>query len=317
MNVAAKLGLYALCLGAVFTASAFAADAIVPQRVVQDWTDDTGAAHGGGHGGEPATEDVESAYGLTVSQNGFVLTDVGAPDATGTSGTLSFVVRGPDGAPVTAFDTEHDKRLHLIVARSDGHGFRHVHPSMDDAGTWSLPWTWEDGGTYRVFADFVPTEIGEGITVSTTVDVAGNLEPVTSTPASSATVDDLDVAVQGTLRAGESVELVVTITRAGRPVTTLEPYLGAFGHLVALRESDLAYVHAHPHGAILSAGETSGPRIAFDVTAPSEGRYLLYLDFQENATVHSVPLVLDATRSASGAIDPTDDTQKEEDDHGH
>ncbi|WP_433370648.1 hypothetical protein [Streptosporangium sp. CA-115845] len=50
------------------------------------------------------------------------------------------------------------------------------------------------------------------------------------------------LALGGDLVAGSSSELTISIARDGEPVTTLEPYLGAFGHLVALREGDLAYL---------------------------------------------------------------------------
>ena len=40
-------------------------------------------------------------------------------------------------------------------------------------------------------------------------------------------------------------KLGFAITRDGKPVET-EPYLGAGGHLVALREGDLAFLHVHP-----------------------------------------------------------------------
>src|SRR5699024_11235811 len=53
--------------------------------------------------------------------------------------------------------------------------------------------------------------------------------------------------VEGDLTAGEASQLTMTVTRDGEPVTELEPYLGAFGHLVALRDGDLAYLHVHPH----------------------------------------------------------------------
>ncbi|NKX51639.1 hypothetical protein HER39_13910, partial [Arthrobacter deserti] len=48
--------------------------------------------------------------------------------------------------------------------------------------------------------------------------------------------------------------LTVIVTRGGQPVKTLEPYLGAYGHLVALRAGDLAYLHVHPEGAAPAAG---------------------------------------------------------------
>ena len=42
---------------------------------------------------------------------------------------VAFTVDGPGRRPVTAYDVEHDKDLHLIVVRRDLSGFQHVHPS--------------------------------------------------------------------------------------------------------------------------------------------------------------------------------------------
>lgn len=85
-----------------------------------------------------------------------------------------------------------------------------------------------------MFADFVPEEPDEGMTLSTTVQVGCDYDPVAAEPASKTTVDGFNVTVEGDLTAGEASGLTMTITRDGEPVTTLEPYLGAFGHLVAL-----------------------------------------------------------------------------------
>ena len=82
-----------------------------------------------------------------------------------------------------------------------------------------------------------------------------------------------------TIKPGETT-IQGSVTRDGEPVTVLEPYLGAFGHLVALRDGDLAYLHVHAEGADPEAGQTTGPDIAFAAEAPTAGRYLLYLDFQ-------------------------------------
>src|SRR5699024_5496705 len=171
--------------------------------------------------------------------------------------------------------------LHLIVVRSDGAQFRHVHPERDTEGQWSIPWTWDKGGSYRVFTEFVPTEAEETITLSSTVQIAGDIDPQTvDAEVTTAPTDDFEVDVDGELTAGEASTLTVTVSHGGEPVTTLQPYLGAYGHLVALREGDLAYLHVHPHGEEPSPNETSGPEVAFEVTAPTAGRYLLYLDFQ-------------------------------------
>lgn len=86
------------------------------------------------------------------------------------------------------------------------------------------------------------------------------------------------------------------MSRDGEEVTGLEPYLGAYGHLVALRQGDLGYAHVHPEGDAPQASETAGPDVSFAASVPTPGRYLLYFDFQVEGVVHSVPFVVDTTR---------------------
>ena len=72
-------------------------------------------------------------------------------------------------------------------------------------------------------------------------------------------------------------ELGFAITRDGKPVET-EPYLGAGGHLVALREGDLAFLHVHP---------TDGDGVAFETDLDPDSRYRLYLQFKHDGRVHT------------------------------
>jgi hypothetical protein len=114
------------------------------------------------------------------------------------------------------------------------------------------------------------------------------------------------------LRAGSDGELHFTVTRAGEPVDDLEPYLGAYGHLVAIRAADHAYLHVHPT-------EDASPReVAFVVGTPSPGTYRLFLDFQHDATVRTAAFTIDVpAASASPAQDaPTvHDEGSERDEH--
>ncbi len=106
-------------------------------------------------------------------------------------------------------------------------------------------------------------------------------------------------------------------------MTSLEPYLGAYGHLVALRAGDLAYLHTHPEGAEPVDGEVSGPEVKFATTAPTPGRYYLYFDFQVDGQVHSARFVLDTTGSApapaasGSSITVTPETADSAADDGH
>lgn len=328
MRTPLKLSLFGLGLAAVFGTAAVTANAVVPPSVVEGWT--TPANHAGMNDDTQGEGDMEgmdhsgggaSSLGLARAEGGFALTDVRAPARVGEAGELSLVVRDDAGAPVSDFDLEHEKELHLIVVRADGQQFRHVHPERADDGTWSIDWEWAEAGSYRVFADFVPGATGEGLTLSTTVSVSGDVQAQPATgPVTETEVDGYAVTVTGDLVAGEGSPLTLSVSRDGQPVTTLEPYLGAFGHLVALRDGDLAYLHVHPHGDAPAAGETSGPEVVFEATIPTEGRYLLYFDFQVDGQVYSAPLVLDTTSGtgASSAPSGTDgETEPQEEGEGH
>ncbi len=308
MNTAGRLGLYGAGLVVAFAGAWVTAGAVVPESTVTDWSEKArshGASggdhdttpHDTGEASETSTDNHGSGAGqlpgLSSEAGGHQLTAVRAPAGVGTDGTLSFQVLGPDGEPTADFTTSHTKQLHLVVVRSDGTGFRHVHPTVDDAGTWSVPWTWAQAGSHRVYADFV-TARGTALTLTRTVEVAGRYDPADPQPRTRTSVAGFDVEVTGRLTAGKSSDLTLTVTRDGEPVTALEPYLGAFGHLVALRQGDLAFLHVHPTGAEATAGQTSGPGIEFAVQTPTPGRYLLNLDFQVDGQVHTAALVLDA-----------------------
>ena len=227
--------------------------------------------------------------GLATTADGLTLeTDwIAAGDDEGRSGTLGFRILGPDGEPVRDFDEQHGRAMHLMVARRDLAHYRHLHPRMDAEGTWSSPMTFPEPGIYRVFADFA--KAGRGVTLGKDLEVPGHYEP-TPLPAPSGAVrtDGYSVALDAEVHAGVHASLEFGVSREGRGVDNLEPYLGALGHLVALREGDLAFLHVHPEDE-----EGSGPRIAFRAAFPSEGRYRLFLQFAHANEVHTAAFTVE------------------------
>ena len=178
-----------------------------------------------------------------------------------------FRILDPEGDVLRDYDVEHERRLHLIVAgRSPNEVFLHLHPKQRPDGAWSVPLRLPVNGSYRVFTDF--TTGGERRTLG--VDLVGYDGP--NRRADPTSQYDLDLA-----RDGERLEFRVRY--AGNPVE-LQPYLGARGHLVVLRNGDLAYIHAH----------ADEDELAFDVPFPSEGNYRLYLQFKVGGKVETVPL---------------------------
>ncbi|WP_020136990.1 hypothetical protein [Streptomyces sp. 351MFTsu5.1] len=255
-----------------------------------------------GDGSQPAHPERESppAGGLQISEKGYTL-DLATPRlAAGRTADLRFTVRDGVGRAVTAFRTEHDKELHLIVASRDLNTYRHLHPARAADGTWSIPVSLPRAGGYRVFADFTPERKGaENLTLGADLAVSGAYQPQpVPAPHATAETDGYEVELDGTLRPGATRALKLTVSRDGRPVTDLQPYLGAYGHLVALRSGDLAYLHVHPNGEPGDGTTTPGPDISFTATAPSTGTYRLFLDFKHDGKVHTAAFTVGAGGAA-------------------
>ncbi|MEO3776690.1 hypothetical protein ABGB16_07525 [Micromonospora sp. B11E3] len=311
MNTATKLSGFALGLAAVFGAAYGVGQVAGPVAPAAETRHDAvDAAHDRPGGASPDHADSHAPAGadpahlpggLLVSDRGYTLTPLAAP-----AGDFAFRITGPDGQPVTRYDVAHDRRMHLIVARRDLSGFRHVHPEMAPDGTWRVASPLAGPGVWRAFADFTPTG-GPALTLGVDVTVPGPLaaRPLPA-PAASATVDGYTVTLAGTPRPGHASELTLTVSRDGVPVTDLQPYLGAYGHLVALRQGDLAYLHVHPEGAPGDGRTPAGPAVTFSAEFPTAGAYRLYLDFRHGDAVRTAEFtVVAGAGDATAAGTPT------------
>lgn len=274
-----------------------------------------GHATDAGHGDEAGPENADDGRdvapqavvpaGLQVSSGGYTL-HLDAGTRAGRDRPVSLTVTGPDGAAVTAYDVEHGKRLHLVALRRDGADYQHLHPRMAPDGTWRTTMALTPG-SWRFLADFVPTG-GERLTLGADHHVRGDFAPApVPEPTRTARVGGYEVALDGDLVAGRESTVTAQVTRGGVPVTDLQPYLGAQGHLVALREGDLAYLHVHP----LEGGGT-GPEIGFGADVPSAGRYRLFLEFRHRDVVRTVRFTVVATGTGASDLD-----EEEGDPHGH
>lgn len=295
MTALPRLGLFVLGLVAIFAVS-FGAGQLVgpaaPSAESHEMSPGPAETGTGGHGDaeEPGGHgDAELPGGLQIAQDGYRLELLTPTASTDEVRSLRLRVVGPDGSPVTAYTPTHDKDLHLILVRRDLTGFQHLHPQLGSNGVWEVPVWVTAAGQYRVFADFQPAGRDDALTLGADLPAPGHYEPTPLPDASTtATVDGYTVTVDGDLVPGTSSPLTLTVTKDGAPVTDLEPYLSAYGHLVALREGDLAYLHVHPDGHPGDGRTSPGPQIAFHIEVPSAGSYRLFLDFQHQGVVRTV-----------------------------
>ncbi len=287
MRPAAKLGGLVLVVAAVFGAAYGIGKAVGPvaaEPAPAAEHDAMGGEQDAGHGGHSAVV----PKGLQVSEGGVTLDVLTDGIVAGKPTDFAFRILGEDGHAVTDFQPTHDKLMHLVVARRDLSGFQHVHPEMAADGTWRVPLTFAAAGDFRVFADFRLADEDEGHTLGADVPVTGAYQPVPLPPAAlTAAVGEYRVTVSGTLTPGTTSKLVLSVDRNGVPVTDLQPYLAAYGHLIALRQGDLAYLHVHPDGAPGDGTTRPGPNIVFYAEVPSAGTYRLYLDFKHGDVVRT------------------------------
>lgn len=340
MNVPSRLAAFAVLIGLVFGGAVLLGAAVDPtdEPVASSGHGDApgagNAEHGdaapaadGGHDqkepegtmSEHGTHEAADAAvgGLAVAANGYALEfDRTRLPATG-SAPLRFRITDERGGTVRDdFRVEHEKRLHMIVVRRDTAVFRHVHPTMRADGTWEVDVALPEAGVYRAYADFTTADGKQ--TLATDLFVPGDFAPQ-ALPAPRTTdraVDDAGSSADGIdvtldapkIRVGREAQLTFAVNRDGQPLDALEPYLGAKGHLVALREGDLAYLHVHPTEAETeesgehepaASGDGGGQHaneIGFAATFPTAGRYRLFLQFKVDGRVRTVDYTVEVGR---------------------
>lgn len=314
MRASTRIGAFVAGLLAVFVAATAVGSLVDPAET----EDEAQAQHGGGAAEthERTEERMEAGVadrvqlpaGLAISEGEYTLRLGQVQMARGEAGMLRFSIEDAAARPVTEFDELHERRMHLIVVRRDGSEFRHLHPGIDEAGTWSVPIEFAAAGVYRVFADF--SVGGRQHTLASDLFVSGGeFEAHPFPPAVPvASTGGYDVRLDaGEPLAGESSSLTFTVSRDGHEVHDLAPYLGAKGHLVALREGDLAFLHVHPEQAGGGHGHGHGDRaqgtteansgeIAFAATFPTAGRYRLYLQFRHDGAVRTAQFTVSVPR---------------------
>jgi hypothetical protein len=304
MNTPTKLGLYGVGLVVAFTGALGVGRLAGPPPAPAEHrsgAEHAGSAAAGGSGHDAAAAAVPG--GLQVSDGGYRLVPVTAGLSTGAAADFRFRILGPDGRPVDRYTPTHSKDLHLIVVRRDLAGFQHVHPTLAPDGTWTIPLNVAEAGQYRVFADFQPAGRDRALTLGADVPAAGHYQPrPLPAAARTAQVDGYRVELAGDLVPGTASKLTLRISHGGTPVTDLQPYLAAYGHLVALRDGDLAYLHVHPDGSPGDGRTAAGPDITFYAEVPSAGAYRLYLDFQHNGTVRTAEFTAIAGAAAGQPV---------------
>jgi len=192
VSAVAKLAAFAGVLAVLFGGAALAGAAIGPDPETDAAADGHGepgraethgegetAAGGEAHAGAEAHGGgADPVRGLAVADDGLRVV-VDDPELhRARAQTLRFRIVDERGVTVRDFDVEHEKRMHLIIARRDLTGFQHLHPKQAADGSWTIDVKLEEAGSYRLFADFANGDEPYTLAGDLRVDGRADLRPL-------------------------------------------------------------------------------------------------------------------------------------------
>jgi hypothetical protein len=287
------------------------------------------AAHSDGdghaHGEKPSAAEAMKADSPTTKLK-FASVPASLPVGKPATWTLK-IADAQSGQPVQKFDVVHDKLMHLIVVKNDLSWFNHIHPTHKGDGTFEISAALPREGTYKLYADYTPT--GKKQEVAQHVFATGGAAPapsnaqltpdkmqgpwmikrVTSHPEGEPekkggpTYEVALMPMPMKLKSGEDSMLHFQVRDSkGKPISDLQPYLGAMGHAVILSQDTDKYLHSHPMEGGHEPGakhdmskmgdmkhkappKKGGPDVMFHTNFPKAGLYKAWGQFMHRGQI--------------------------------
>lgn len=218
---------------------------------------------------------------------------VGAP------GLLEFRVTHPKtGVVVREFDTIHERPFHAFLISADLAEFAHEHPAPRGDGSFVLPVRLSRNAPYRVAADFYPTGGTPQFLTRTIFPMGAPLvDPPRLTPDYREAKQTANLLVELITEpaepiAGQETLLFFRVT----PHEGLEPYLGAWGHMLAASDDLVDVVHDHPlyvDGVPPPDLRAASPKqIQFNLIFPRVRAYRVWVQFARGGAVNTAAFTI-------------------------
>lgn len=208
---------------------------------------------------------------------------------------LEFKVYDTDtNSIVDAFDILQERLMHIIVLTDTLEEYQHIHPTYMGNGTFSVETVFPREGYYYLYLEYAPkgeAEVVSIITIQTEQAVKQSAYLEVGPFKKSVGPYTIEHEPKEDILVRESTDFIYTIreTRTGKPITDLQPYLGAYGHLAAVSEDGEIFTHVHP---LDIPKEKGGPHIRFNTLFQKPGKYVLFVQFKHNGQVFVTDFVV-------------------------
>src|SRR5579872_3430175 len=191
--------------------------------------------------------------------------------------------------PVKHFQIIHEKPIHLFIVSQDLQYFAHVHPELGADGVFRLDTRLPKPGTYKLLADFYP-EGGTPQLISDVVTTAGYKGSLIDSVAK----PEPDLAAKHSQNLDVELFLDPEQPLAGKktmlffrlsPAEGIEPYLGAWAHLLAASDDLVDTIHDHP--IYFSKAPDGRPQVQFNLFFPRQAMYRVWVQIQRQGKVNT------------------------------
>jgi hypothetical protein len=226
------------------------------------------------------------------------------PEARKETKLILSVTEQKSGDPIRDFELVHDKIMHLIIVSEDLSYFAHIHPTFEENGeSFTIVHSFPESGRYKLWVDFKPKD-GNQTLVAFLTKVMGNPVHIPSTLVYDRKYikESLDRKYQISLKLPEKLaadtdmDMTFRISdSSSKPITDLEPLMGAGGHSVIISSDIREFLHVHPTKEVSPISWKGGPDISFRTNFPKQGLYKVWGQFQHQGKLLIADFILDVT----------------------
>lgn len=203
---------------------------------------------------------------------------------------FAFTVNDPKtGHQVTDFQVIHEKLYHIFIVSQDLQYFVHGHGEQGSDSVFRFNASLPKPGMYRVLSDFYPKDGTPQLIAKTILVPGAPITPGTELKADWDPKQSGNMRVSLTMQPKQPIAGVKTLLFFHLdPADGLDPYLGAWAHMLSASDDLVDMIHDHPSIA------DGGPSIQFDMIFPRPRVYRIWVQFQRkgvvNTAVFNVPV---------------------------
>ncbi|WP_026573554.1 hypothetical protein [Bacillus sp. UNC438CL73TsuS30] len=210
---------------------------------------------------------------------------------------ISILIRDKSNKPIQAFETVHTKKMHLIIVSKDLSYFSHLHPKYKGNGEFNISTAFPAGGDYQLIAEVTPKGGGDNSVEKHWLHIDGPIpksKPLIPDQKLTTMVDGLKITLSFDHLMAEmnsNMTFMIRDAKTNKPIKNLQPYLGALGHAVAIKDDLQEYLHIHP-----MTTKGNGPKVTFMTYFPQKGIYKIWGQFQYQGRIIVAPFIVDVPK---------------------